>query len=82
MTINQFDKEYEIGGIAIYNSAYYDQVIYDVAYVDYGNGNAHTDLTFLEEKFVNHSTEFVFPNSAFTVDYKTSIKTNKKSKRY
>ena len=72
-----FDKEYEIGGIAIYNSAYYDKAITDVYYADFKNGNAVKDLEFLSEKFINDETKFVFPNSAFTVEFYTEFKSNK-----
>ena len=72
-----FDKEYIIGGIAIYNSAYYDKAVYDVAYVDFKNGNAVKDLEFLSDKFINDETKFIIPNSAFTVEFYTEFKSNK-----
>ena len=72
-----FDKEYTIGGVAIYNSAYYDKYVNEVQYVDFGNGNAVKNLVFLQEKFINDETEFVFPNSAFTVEFYTTFKANK-----
>ncbi len=64
----KFDKEYEIGGIAIYNSAYYDKVLGEIEYIDFGNGNAILYPQFCYDRYVNDETEFVFPNSAFTVE--------------
>jgi hypothetical protein len=72
-----FDKEYTIGGVAIYNSSYYDKYVNEVHYIDFGNGNAIKNLEFLQEKFINDETEFVFPNSAFTVEFYTTFKANK-----
>ena len=64
----KFDREYEIGGIAIYNSAYYDKVLGEIEYIDFGNGNAILYPQFCYDRYVNDETEFVFPNSAFTVE--------------
>jgi GH43 family beta-xylosidase len=72
-----FDKEYEIGGFAIYNSAYFDNAICDVKYANFGNGNAVKDMTFLENKFMSYGKEFIFPNSAFTVEFNKTFTSNK-----
>ena len=72
-----FDKPYRIGGFAIYNSGFYDNAIYDVKYIDFGNSQAIKDLTFFEEQFVNQNTEFIFPNSAFTGELYSKVETNK-----
>ena len=73
----EFDQEYEIGGIAIYNSAYYDKYIPEVKYIDFGNGNAVHYATFATDIYVNDDAEFVFPNSAITVEFTTSFTANK-----
>ena len=72
-----FDKAYEIGGVAIYNSASYEPAIYDIKYVDFGNGNAIKDLTFNERGLMNGGTEFVFPVSAFTAEFSKQFTSNK-----
>lgn len=64
----KFDKEYEIGGIAIYNSAFYGKQIAEIEYIDFGNGNAIKYPQFCSDIYVNDSTQFVFPNSAFTLE--------------
>lgn len=72
-----FDKEYEIGGFAVYNTAYYEQAVYEIKYADFGNGNAVKDMVFLEDALINHATEFIFPNSAFTVQFNNTFRSNK-----
>lgn len=64
-----FDQVYEIGGIAIYNSAYYDKVLSEIKYIDFGNGNAVLYPQFCYDQYVNDEKEFVFPNSAFTIEF-------------
>lgn len=65
----KFDQVYEIGGIAIYNSASYENVVYEIEYIDFGNGNAVQYPQFCYDIYVNDSTKFVFPNSAFTIEF-------------
>ena len=72
-----FDKEYEIGGLAIYNSAYYDKAVYEINYVDFQDGNSFDEIEFASDMFINDETEFIFPNSAFTFEILKTIKTNK-----
>ena len=72
-----FDKEYDIGGFAIYNTSDFEKYFADIKYVDFGNGNAVKDLTFLESQFTNFGREFVHPASAFTVEFNNEIKANK-----
>lgn len=69
----EFDDEYEIGGIAIYNSAYYDNYISEISYIDFGDGNAIEYVQFCSDKYVNYSNDFIFPNSAFTVQFDSEI---------
>ena len=64
----KFDREYEIGGIAIYNSAYYDSALTELEYIDFGNGNAINYPQFCTDQYVNEDTQFVFPCSAFTIE--------------
>ena len=71
-----FDKKYEIGGIAIYNSAYYEKVLYNIDYIDFGKGNIIKDVEF-PFNYVNYRKEFVYPVSAFTYELVKEIKTNK-----
>jgi GH43 family beta-xylosidase len=65
----KFDKTYEIGGIAIYNSAYYGKFLSEIEYIDFGNGNAVLYPQFCHDQYVNDNKEFVFPNSAFTIEF-------------
>lgn len=65
----KFDQVYEIGGIAIYNSAYYEKALMEIEYIDFGDGNAIQFAQFCRDIYVNEETEFVFPNSAFTVEF-------------
>ncbi len=71
-----FDKEYEIGGLAIYNSSYFEKAIFDIKYINFLNGNAIEYPEFLYQ-YVNYDNEFIFPNSAFTYEFKKEIKSNK-----
>ena len=71
-----FDKEYTIGGIAVYNSAYYEKTTFDIKYIDLKNGNAFEYPQF-SYNYYNEETEFTFPNSNFTYEFKKEIKTNK-----
>ena len=71
-----FDKEYEIGGIAVYNSAYYEKAVSNINYIDFGNGNAVKNVEFPYNYF-NYDYEFIFPNSAFTYEFTKTFKSNK-----
>ena len=64
----KFDKVYEITGILVYNSAYYDEYIAEIEYIDFGGGNIIYYPQFCEDLYVNSDTEFVFPNSAFNIE--------------
>ena len=70
----KFDKEYEIGGIAIYNSAFFGKLVSEIEYIDFGNGNAVKYPQFCSDIYVNGDTKFVFPNSAFTVEFINTFK--------
>ena len=72
-----FDKEYTIGGFAIFNSSFYDKAILEAKYVDFGNGNAVNYPQFCTDMYFNDSEEFVFPNSAITVEFEKEFKSNK-----
>ena len=65
----KFDRTYEIGGIAIYNSAFYEKLLSEIVYIDFGNGNVVQYPQFAYEKYVNDEKQFIFPNSAFTVEF-------------
>lgn len=64
-----FDREYTIGGINIYNSAFYDQMLGDIDFINFFNGNVlYNEGGFLID-YVNEEKEFIFPGSAFTFDF-------------
>ena len=65
----KFDRTYEIGGIAIYNSAFYEKLLSEIVYIDFGNGNVVQYPQFAYEKYVNEEKQFIFPNSAFTIEF-------------
>lgn len=65
----KFDKTYEIGGIALYNSAYYDKALMEIEYIDFGNGNVVNYPQFCYDQYINEDTEFIFPTSAFTIEF-------------
>ena len=70
----KFDKEYEIGGIAIYNSAFFGKLVSEIEYIDFGNGNAVKYPQFCSDIYVNGDTKFIFPNSAFTIEFTKTFK--------
>ena len=65
----KFDRTYEIGGIAIYNSAFYEKLLAEIVYIDFGNGNAVHYPQFSLDQYVNDAKEFIFPSSAFTIEF-------------
>ena len=65
----RFDEIYEIGGIAIYNSAFYEKIVSEIEYIDFGNGNVVQYSQFCHDRYINDNDEFVFPNSAFTIEF-------------
>lgn len=73
----QFDKSYEIKGILIYNSSYYDSYIVEIEYIDFGNGNILYYPQFCEDFYVNHDKEFIYPCSCFNVEFLKTFKANR-----
>lgn len=69
----KFDASYEIGGIAIYNSAFYEKLLSEIVYIDFGNGNVVQYPQFAYEQYVNEDKSFIFPTSAFTVEFLTTF---------
>ena len=65
----KFDRSYEIGGISIYNSAFYEKILHEIVYIDFGNGNVVQYAQFARDQYVNDDKEFVFPSSAFSIDF-------------
>ena len=71
-----FDKEYYIGGISIYNSAFYDKALTEIDYINFFNGNAVFNVGFIAE-YLNEDSEFIFPTSSFVVEFDEDIKASK-----
>ena len=69
----RFDGEYEIGGIMVYNSAFYDSYIIEIEYIDFGNGNILYYPQFCEDFYVDDDKEFINPLSCFNVEFITSV---------
>ena len=68
-----FDKEYSIGGLLVYNSAFYHKMTQSIEFINFKNGNAMFNLSFPEE-VVNAEMEFIFPSSAFAYNFPEDIK--------
>ena len=68
-----FGGEYEIGGIMVYNSAFYDSYIIEIEYIDFGNGNILYYPQFCEDFYVSDEKEFIKPLSCFNVEFITSF---------
>ena len=64
----EFDKMYEIHGILVYNSAYYDSYALEIEYIDFGNGNIIYYPQFCEDFYVNDELQFIRPNSCFNLE--------------
>ena len=73
----EFDKLYEIHAILVYNSAYYDDYVTEIEYIDFGNGNIIYYPQFCEDFYVNHDTQFVYPNSSFNIEILKYFKAEK-----
>lgn len=65
----KLDRTYEIKGILIYNSAYYDSYIVEIEYIDFGNGNIVYYPQFCEDFYVNDDAEFIYPGSCFNLEF-------------
>ena len=72
-----FDVDkYTVGGIVIYNSAFFDKVMIDpVSYVNLQNGNALVNGSF-NDFYIDFDKEFVMPGSAYTFDF-SDVKTDR-----
>ena len=64
-----FDRSYEIEGLIVYNSAYYDEYIIEIEYIDFGNGNIIYYPQFCEDFYVNTETKFIYPQSCFNIEF-------------
>lgn len=73
----EFDRIYEIKGILVYNSAYYDSYIVEIEYIDFGNGNIIYYPQFCEDFYVNHETEFIRPLSCFNLELLNTVAAGK-----
>ena len=63
-----FDDTYEIKGIMIYNSAFFDEYIIEIEYIDFGNGNIIRYPQFCEDFYVDFDNEFIYPASCFNLE--------------
>lgn len=63
-----FDQTYEIKGILVYNSSYYEDYIIEIDYIDFGNGNVIRYPQFCEDFYVNDETEFIRPLSTINLE--------------
>ena len=68
-----FDKEYSIGGLLVYNSAFYSKMTSSIDFINFKNGNAMFNCYYPEE-VVNAEMEFIYPSSAFAYDFPEDIK--------
>ena len=72
----EFDQEYTIAGIAIYNSAFYESMVTEINYIDFGDGNAVLYPAFASG-YINEDESFVYPGGAITIEFYKLIKSNK-----
>ena len=63
-----FDASYEIGGIIVYNSAYFEDYIIEIEYIDFGNGNIIYYPQFCEDFYVDYEQGFIRPLSTFNIE--------------
>ena len=63
-----FDAPYEIGGIIVYNSAYFEDYIIEIEYIDFGNGNIIYYPQFCEDFYVDYEQGFIRPLSTFNIE--------------
>ena len=70
-----FDKEYYVGGIMVNNSAYYEKALSEIEFINFFNGNAAYNISFMLN-YLKDEKEFIFPGSSFTIDFE-DIKTNR-----
>lgn len=70
-----FDKEYSIGGLLIYNSAFYKDMTPEIEYINFKNGNAIFNCSYPVE-VINDEMEFIYPSSAFAFDFPEEISTD------
>ena len=64
-----FDRSYEIGGVLVYNSAYYENFISEIKYIDFGDGNIVYYPQFCADFYVNDETEFINPLSTINIEF-------------
>jgi len=69
----KFDQAYDIKGIAVFNSAYYDSYVVEIEYIDFGNGNVIYYPQFCEDFYVCEETEFIYPGSCFNLEILNSF---------
>ncbi len=70
----KFDQAYEIKGVVVFNSAYYDSYITEIEYIDFGNGNIIYYPQFCEDYYVSAEKEFIYPGSCFNLEILNSFK--------
>lgn len=63
-----FDREYKIGGINIYNSAFFDKYLSEIDFINFDNDKVIYNGYF-SSAYVNEEKEFISPCSAFTYDF-------------
>ena len=64
----KFEKKYSIKSIMVYNSANYDNMIFDLNYISLSNGHALGYSQF-SSNCINYDYEFIFPVSAFIFEF-------------
>ncbi len=65
----EFDKEYEIGGFAVYSSAFYDYQLENIKEVIFDNGYVVENLSNCYAHSNPDGLSFVFPNSGITLEF-------------
>lgn len=68
-----FDKEYDVGGLLIYNSAFYNYMTPEIEFINFKNNNAMFGCSYPQE-VINADMNFIYPSSAFAYDFPEDIK--------
>ena len=73
----ELDDYYQIGGIMIYGSAFYDSIFTEIDLIEFGTGEQILYTGFPSDLYINSQNTFVYPCSAFSIEVYKNIETNK-----
>ncbi|MBR1581725.1 MAG: family 43 glycosylhydrolase [Bacilli bacterium] len=71
----KLDKVYNIGGIQVKNSAFYDKYLSEIDYIKFDNANQFIKGVVFNDTIATKD-EFIFPDSGFTVNLNKDVRTD------